>query len=328
MVAYNTAGVFMGQAVMHFNKLKSGSDLSGVGKHNDRSKIIGADGELRERPEGLPADEPFPPAWINIERTKQNIGTKSPDSIGKRWSEVIYKANLKRKPQDNASRGIEAVFTASADSFKTDKEWMSFLKDSMTWADRKFGRENILQWNVHLDETTPHLHIIFAPIVTDPKTGLKKYSSSEFLGGKDGMKKLHTEFFQEVGEKHGVSRGNEDSENKHTDRKAWKSELIKKEKFLEKKESAIKEREEKVENTKNYFIEKENDLKNRELEIEGKALQRAKDFLKIFFDKIAELEGGQSVVNWIKTFAIKQLGEFETKNIKQNKNETKRKTGR
>lgn len=179
------------------------------------------------------------PNWVfDADKVRKNEGDtgKQEESINKKWHLAVEKAELKRKPQSNASMGIEGVFTASANSFMTDEKWSEYLKDCREWAERKFGKENILQWNTHFDETTPHLHIIFIPIIRGKNN---KYSSRNFLGGPEGLRQLQTEIFEEVGNKYGLRRGNEGSENKHTNQKEWKRELIKKEKELEKREEEM-----------------------------------------------------------------------------------------
>ena len=57
----------------------------------------------------------------------------------------------------------------------------------------KYGPENVLQWNIHYDETTPHLHVLFAPIVRDAHNG-NRYSSANFLGGPGGSGKSRQKY--------------------------------------------------------------------------------------------------------------------------------------
>jgi hypothetical protein len=238
----------MANLVMRFRKLKTSSDMGNVANHNSRAKIFD------ETKGGWLTEDSQPPDWmkrpLEIGRNEGRLG-RADDSINRAWNRVIEEAHLKRKPQQNASRGIEGIFTSSHGAFKTKGESRAYLKDCLEFAKKRLGEENILQWNTHYDEKTPHLHIIFAPICRT-KTG-NRYSSGHFLGGPEGLRQLQTDFYEyisglknEFGKQKypDLHRGDPGSEKKHTDQSEWKSELVKKEKELDKRETAVKLKEE------------------------------------------------------------------------------------
>ena len=70
-----------------------------------------------------------------------------------------------------------------------------FVKDY-----QNLGEQYIVSAKVHLDETTPHLHIVFIPVIHkfDKKSGkmTDKISCSEFWKGKDSYKKLQDSFYK------------------------------------------------------------------------------------------------------------------------------------
>ena len=70
-----------------------------------------------------------------------------------------------------------------------------FVKDY-----QNLGEQYIVSAKVHLDETTPHLHIVFIPVIHkfDKKSGkmIDKISCSEFWKGKDSYKKLQDSFYK------------------------------------------------------------------------------------------------------------------------------------
>ena len=70
------------------------------------------------------------------------------------------------------------------------------------------GEQYIVSAKVHMDESTPHMHIVFIPVIhkLDNKSGKKvdKIACSEFWKGKDSYKKLQDEFDLERGKKTGV----------------------------------------------------------------------------------------------------------------------------
>jgi hypothetical protein len=225
----------MAYLVTHFRKVKPGG-LGAMANHNSRFNVYDDSGGLR----------PNPPRWIkNLDRARFNEGQEGrrDDSTGKRRAHVIEEAGLKRKPQKNAAEAVEAVFSASPDHFKDPYAWKAFFKDCRNWIDDRFGHENVLQWNEHFDEKTPHMHVLMVPIVRDIERG-NKYSSTDFLGGPDGLHEIHDHLFEKVGKKYKLDRGIDGSNARHTDQDEWKRELAKKERSLaeEKKELEEKER--------------------------------------------------------------------------------------
>lgn len=70
-----------------------------------------------------------------------------------------------------------------------------FVKDY-----QNLGEQYIVSAKVNLDETTPHLHIVFIPVIHkfDKKSGkiIDKISCSEFWKGKDSYKKLQDSFYK------------------------------------------------------------------------------------------------------------------------------------
>ncbi len=69
---------------------------------------------------------------------------------------------------------------------------------------QNLGEKYILSAKVHMDETTPHMHIVFVPVVhTKDKVGnsIEKIACSEYWKGKDSYKKLQDNFYQYMTER-------------------------------------------------------------------------------------------------------------------------------
>lgn len=62
--------------------------------------------------------------------------------------------------------------------------------------------ENILSAKVHMDESTPHLHLVFIPVIhkLDEKSGkqINKIACSEYWKGKDSYKRLQDNFYDYI----------------------------------------------------------------------------------------------------------------------------------
>lgn len=76
---------------------------------------------------------------------------------------------------------------ANMDEFN---EWKA---QTLEFVKEKFGEKNILSAQVHMDETTPHIHIIGTPLHENEK-GIEKLSMRAFVDGPAGVRQFHTEY--------------------------------------------------------------------------------------------------------------------------------------
>ena len=68
-----------------------------------------------------------------------------------------------------------------------------FFERSYEFLEKKYGRDNVVSAYVHLDETTPHMHFAFVPVVHDKKKDISKISAKELLTKKE-LQTFHTDF--------------------------------------------------------------------------------------------------------------------------------------
>jgi hypothetical protein len=113
-------------------------------------------------------------------------------------------ASLPKPPQKNAVLVVELMLTASPEWFTAGGKPAQFANEAFEFAKAKFGEQNILTASLHLDETTPHLQVLFTPIVE--KNGVSKLRASHYFDGPEKMKQFHTDFAAQV-EKLGLRRG-------------------------------------------------------------------------------------------------------------------------
>lgn len=232
----------MGYVVAHCRKVDT-VGLGAVVQHNTRQSIYDEMRPLEELPEYI----------THPERMHLNEGNGVDSrAVYKRRADAIELAKLGRKPQKNAAAAVEFSISASPEFFKSrkPKEWKEYFSDVRAFLGHKYGHENVLSWNIHCDETTPHMHLLMVPIIAT-ETG-KKYSSSTFLGGRTGLRDLQTEIYESVGRKWGLERGIEGSEARHTNQVEW---LVERKKELAQSEQKITEREKRFEKTVAIFKE-------------------------------------------------------------------------
>lgn len=60
-----------------------------------------------------------------------------------------------------------------------------FFRSSFDFLKQRYGEDNIISANVHMDEASPHMHFCFVPVVWDKKKEWNKVSAKEVLSKSD-----------------------------------------------------------------------------------------------------------------------------------------------
>lgn len=87
-----------------------------------------------------------------------------------------------------------------------------WAKDVYDWCTKRYGQKNIIGFQVHLDESSPHIHALIVPVGVRPKSGREcvmwseKFGKNRFEYGQI-LKEMHTSLYDEVGSKYGLERG-------------------------------------------------------------------------------------------------------------------------
>lgn len=69
------------------------------------------------------------------------------------------------------------VVTAPKGLDKSEEQ--AFFKHTYDFLANRYGEKNVVSAYVHLDETTPHMHFAFVPVVIDKNKGIEKVSAKE-----------------------------------------------------------------------------------------------------------------------------------------------------
>ena len=99
------------------------------------------------------------------------------DFLHKRMSEIKV---LKR-----ANINVMCDWVITAPESLTPKELPLFFSECYKFLTERYGKENVITAPVHMDETSPHLHYNFVPVVKDKKKGIPKLSAKECITRKD-----------------------------------------------------------------------------------------------------------------------------------------------
>lgn len=90
-------------------------------------------------------------------------GDESPVPLEQAIERRMGELNTKRKIRDNQVRAMG--FIVSSNDALDEKDAREFLDRSVQWFGARYGYENLLAAQIHLDEGTPHAHIWIAPVI-------------------------------------------------------------------------------------------------------------------------------------------------------------------
>ena len=163
---------------------------------------------------------------IDLSKTSQNYHLKLPkeNSYLKEYNRLIKENNLFQGQLHKNSIYVCEVILTSDNAFFNEigkKETKRYFQECFNFMSeyKGIGKENILTAVVHLDEETPHMHLVYIPVInTKDKKGnsIRKISASEFWKGKDSYKKLQNQFYKYVTEKgFDLERGKENINREH-----------------------------------------------------------------------------------------------------------------
>lgn len=201
----------MSFAVATMKKLKV-SNLSGLQKH-----------ELREFKNHSNQD-------IDITKSSSNFDLINQKKINYEKDILNYidqNKTSKRAIRKDAVVCDEWIISSDNEFFKnlSQAETKAYFQTSMKYFQDNFGKENVRYASVHLDETTPHMHMGIVPlnIEKDAEGKIKRSLSSKKMFDRAELKKIQTEFPQYM-QTHGfaVERGHENSKRQKLSVKAYK----------------------------------------------------------------------------------------------------------
>mgnify|MGYP000056620525 FL=1 len=176
-------------AVLHMMKIKGTSGR--LGSHIDRNHI----------PEN--AD---PARWHENQELCTIKGTMQQD-IDSRISEAY---TGKKAIRADAVKACGFILSGSNETMNgMEKHTLyKWAKENYEFFAKRYGEENIIRCSLHMDEKTPHLHLVLTPLTKDGRLCAKE------LFDKNGLKTLQTDYAKAM-QPYGLERGISDSKRRH-----------------------------------------------------------------------------------------------------------------
>ncbi len=175
----------MSYAIIRNTKYKR-ENLKGIFRHNERRNINYSNDN------------------IDKEKSYLNYSIKSPQySYEKEFDRIKEKYNLKGQIKTVSNITCEYIITSDHDFFERigEEETKRFFETAYKFVAeyKNLGEQYIISAKVHRDEQTPHMHLIFLPVVhtTDKKGNpIDKLACSEFWKAKDSYRQLQDAFYK------------------------------------------------------------------------------------------------------------------------------------
>lgn len=171
--------------IVRVEKSKSG-DVVRLQKHINREK------ESYQNPD------------IDKSRSDQNYSLIHCEDFKKEIAHEIEELHLKRAVRKDANVMLNGILTASPDFFQNECEdpiWQRDFFESGIRALEKMGW-HIFSAEVHMDETTPHMHFCSVPITEDGRL-----SAKEIVGNREKLSAFQDHMYEECFKWQGLARG-------------------------------------------------------------------------------------------------------------------------
>lgn len=182
----------MSKIVARMAKMKTGN-LGGIQRHNQRETDNHSNKD------------------IDVTRSHLNYDLVNPATINyqKRVREIIDSQRTStRAVRKDAVLVNEWIITSDKEFFET-ADSKAFFEDSLAYFSKRCGAQNIVYATVHLDESTPHMHLGIVPMIE------QKLSSKQMFT-REALKEIQDElpaYLKAHG--HAIERGLKGSEQKH-----------------------------------------------------------------------------------------------------------------
>ncbi len=127
---------------------------------------------------------------IDTSRSKYNFHIVKPD--GRYYHFIQSRIEQARcRTRKDSTRFVDTLITASPEFFKgkSPKEIAAYFQRAADFLIDRVGRENIVSAMVHMDEKTPHLHLVFVPLTKD-----NRLCAKEIIGNRANLTKWQDDF--------------------------------------------------------------------------------------------------------------------------------------
>ena len=171
----------------------------------EKRKMQACGGIRAENNRDAEKQKEFVASDIDWERTPDNVFFVKSDNFKADIEKELHNHGIDKWRKD-AVTFIDGLYTASPEFFdgKTDQQITEYFQSCLDYHKQTYG-DHIINAVVHLDEATPHMHVISVPIV-EKDLGYK-LSAKELMGGLKDYYSRQDSFYEQVSKQYGLERG-------------------------------------------------------------------------------------------------------------------------
>ena len=128
---------------------------------------------------------------IDTDRSSLNFHIIEPN--GRYYHQIqkrIFEAGCRTRK--DSTRFVDTLITASPKFFedKSTKEIREFFRTATDFLTERLQEKNIVSAVIHMDEKTPHMHLVFVPLTKD-----NRLSAKDILGNRASLSKWQDDFY-------------------------------------------------------------------------------------------------------------------------------------
>lgn len=158
-------------------------------------------------------------------------------------------------------------------------EMREYFDKSLAWIGNNMG--TVISYDIHFDESTPHMHVVTVPLVQDNENDWDSWrlSAKELVGNKTKMRKTQTKFYEEVSSEFGFEQCKSTPERELVQQKLTNAEY-----WIDQYDRIAEDRQEEIQ-----FLENDVERLGKEkekIEIEFKKLGRETESAQREFERL------------------------------------------
>ena len=189
----------MGFAVLHIEKGTAGK-AGGLGSHIDRTKkVLNADPKLSEKNLFYHLGENGKVYVYDNFKNRRSLQER----INRRIQEGYKGKTAIRK---DAVTHLNVVLTGSHEEMtaigENPERLTQWMNENYRFVSERFGGRNVVDFTLHMDERTPHIHCVVVPLTKDGRL-----SAKEVMGDRRKLSELQDGYGKAMQNKFGLQRG-------------------------------------------------------------------------------------------------------------------------
>ncbi len=198
----------MSCAIFRCKGINTLSDLTNIGKHNKREKeSYKTNPDIRKENtinniELVKCDKKYIQKFYDITKDYREEYNKRQKNMRTDRKKSFYQ-------MVNDSKSVvadEMIFTSDKDFFDklSKEEMLVWVEESLkfVYEDLGYKKEQVIHATLHMDETTPHIHIVVVPLIKkfDKRVNREKYciTKSEYIKSSTHLSKLQDKYYERL----------------------------------------------------------------------------------------------------------------------------------